>query len=351
MTPGVPLNASKLTRSLAWLANLIVGIGLCGTPAIGQVDGAEATGRAVVGQRVELERVIDGSAAGKKKWIRWVTGENRTSSLFGRPYGVAWEGDDLLVTDPGLGRVVRIDRRGRVKMSPEGAFATPIDIATCNPWNLVTDSASGEVVFIDKNLKPVGKLAEGLTRPTGIACTESSVFVVETGRHRILVYQAGPTTGRGLKPSFELTATFGERGTEPGEFNFPTVIALGVGSLWVGDTLNFRIQRLDAIRGEPLREFGQLGDAPGEMPRIKGITVDPSGFLWVSDAYLNQVSLYSPDGTFLMYLGEASAADDGFSFPAGIAAHPDGRVAVVDSMNRRIQIYRLVPSPSPEKGS
>jgi sugar lactone lactonase YvrE len=147
-----------------------------------------------------------------------------------------------------------------------------------------------------------------------------------------------------------LTDTIGERGSQPGEFNFPTTIALGVGSLWVGDTLNFRIQRLDAVHGEPLREFGQLGDAPGEMPRIKGITIDASGFLWISDAHLNQVSLYDPDGTFLMYLGETSETDDGFSFPAGIASHPDGRIAVVDSLNRRIQVYRLVFSPKSEKG-
>ena len=135
---------------------------------------------------------------------------------------------------------------------------------------------------------------------------------------------------------------WGGRGAGPGLFNFPAALSLHAGNLWVGDTLNFRVQRLDAIRGEPVGTFGRLGDAAGEMPRIKGVAVDAAGILWVSDAHLDRVALFRPDGTFLTDIGGKGELPGEFSFPAGLAAHPDGRVAIVDSLNRRIQIFRRV---------
>ena len=65
------------------------------------------------------------------------------------------------------------------------------------------------------------------------------------------------------------------------------------------------------------------------------------------DAFLNQIALFRPDGTFLMAFGGEGTAVGQFSFPAGIAAHPDGRVAVVDSLNKRVQIFSLLPTRDP----
>ena len=118
-------------------------------------------------------------------------------------------------------------------------------------------------------------------------------------------------------------------------------IAIAGDTLWVGDTLNFRIQRISLSSGEALSAFGQLGDASGETPRIKGIAVDRDGNLWVADALLDEVSLYKQSGEYLMGLGESGAEPGQFSFPAGVSAHSDGRVAIVDSLNRRVQIFRL----------
>ena len=141
------------------------------------------------------------------------------------------------------------------------------------------------------------------------------------------------------------TRSVGRRGGGQGEFNFPTVVATTREALWVGDTLNFRLQRFALEGGGFLGAFGRLGDAPGEMPRLKGLAVDPGGNLWLSDAHLDQVALFRPDGAFLMALPGNGSPDGGFSFPAGIATHPDGRVAIVDSLNRRLQILRLVDTP------
>ena len=282
--------------------------------------------------RVRLQSVIELHGRLERNAARLLSrlGGDEATFAFRRPYAVAWDGEDLLVTDPDAGRVARIDQRGRIHLSPERALAHPIGLAVCRSGIVVTDAVEGKVALLDRELRRVRWLAEDLHRPTGVACSGERVFVVETGAHRVLV----------LTPDGE-PQSFGERGTASGDFNFPTSIALDGEALLIGDTLNFRIQRL-AANGEALGGFGQLGDSPGEMPRTKGITIDSAGQIWVTDAHLDRVTLYAADGKLLISLGTRGEGLAQFSFPAGVAAHPDGRVAVVDSFNRRLQVFQLV---------
>ncbi len=298
--------------------------------------------------------------------------------LFQRPLGVAFDEDNLIVTDPGSGRVLRIGGRGRVRRSAAELFRSPIGVASCRSGILVSDSRLGRVALLDRELRLLRWVAQDLQRPTGVACIGDRLFVIETGRHRVLALEpsgwmvpaeglagdtrVGERAGRSFVPAADGDALFvfepdrvvrvlGGRGDGPGEFNFPTVIAPGLERLWVGDTLNFRIQGFEPQSGEFFFSFGRLGDSPGEMPRVKGLTVDSAGRLWISDAHLEQIAIYSPDGIFLTALGGPGRGPGTFSFPAGLAAHPDGRVAVVDSLNRRVQILRLETGPARPPGA
>jgi DNA-binding beta-propeller fold protein YncE len=307
-------------------------------------DGVPAVSDPVATGDIRLERIIDNPTLARKKkgarLRRWITGEASPAVLY-RPYGLAWDGDSLLVADPGMGRVVRVSHRNRVSTSPAGLMESPIGVARCTPGIVVTDSRLGDVRLLDKNLKPLAKIAEGLELPTGVACDGERIFVLETGRHRVRVFVPSDRAA---------DESWGGRGEKAGEFNFPAVAAWDEGTLWVGDTLNFRVQRLDGAAGDVLQVFGRLGDAPGDMPRIKGLAVDDGGRLWVSDAHLDVVSLFRPDGTLLAHLGGTTSGERQFSFPAGIATHPDGRVAVADSLNRRIHIFRVITAAPQEAG-
>ena len=77
----------------------------------------------------------------------------------------------------------------------------------------------------------------------------------------------------------------------------------------------------------------------GEMPRLKGIAGGRLDTIWITDAILDQVAVFRTDGEFLMAFGGNGDGPAQFSFPAGIAAHRDGRIAVVDSLNRRVQTF------------
>jgi DNA-binding beta-propeller fold protein YncE len=277
------------------------------------------------------------TSTGRGKVRRWL-GVDGARGPFRRPYGIAWDGDDLLLADPDGGRVARVLLRGRATLSSEALFVQPIGIASCEAGIVVSDSERGGVALLDPELRLVRWLARDLARPTGVSCAGGTIYVTETAAHRVVVIEADGAIRH-----------VGRRGERPGEFNFPTALAVHRNALFVADALNFRIQRLDAASGRHLGAFGRLGDAPGEMPRLKGIAVDRSEHLWVADAHLDQVALYDADGNFLIALGGPGTAPGEFAFPAGVAARGDGRIAVADSLNRRLQIFELVGAGAEER--
>jgi hypothetical protein len=282
--------------------------------------------------RVRLERVMttDRDTGRERSFLDAFAGGSATP-LFERPYGVAWSGGDLAVTDPGAGRLVVIGADGRVRKTPERLLEAPVGVAACRSGFVVTEPAAGRVSAVSADLARRETIVEGLSRPTGVACLGFDLFVLETGSHSIWYRKGDGTTGR-----------WGRRGVASGEFNYPAAIATSASLLFVGDTLNFRVQKLDAGSGAAAGSFGRLGDAAGETPRIKGIGIDARGVVWVTDALLDQVALYDREGAYLMTVGGAGTGPGSFSFPAGVAGHPDGRVAVVDSLGRRVQIFRIL---------
>lgn len=331
------------------LASVLV-LGLAAAPVAGLPQSGFPAGAVTV----SLDRVIVSERdLGRANLFRRLTGR-RADDLFERPYGVAWDGDDLLVTDPGGARVLRLGKKRRVGRTPQNLLESPIGIAVCSQGIVVSDSIAGKVVVLDSRLHLKRWLAEGgLVRPTGVACQRERIFVVETGRHRVLAFEPAAreegddggssfvplADGEVVVPGDVRVRALGRRGTADGEFNFPTTITLGADSLWVGDTLNFRLQRFDLASGAFVAGFGRLGDTAGEMPRVKGLAIDGSGRLWVTDAYLDELAVYAAGGTFLAALGRRGSEPGELSFPAGISIHADGRIAVADSFNRRLQVF------------
>lgn len=318
-------------------------------PCVGELESVAAGSRASRGTgwpadhpRVELEGIVELEQlkrGGAGRLLDLLVGRRARAQRSRRPFGAAWDGEALLITDPDGGRVVRITPGGRQTAFIETPFEAPIGVAACDAGIVVSDSERGSVGLLDRDLRFIRWLAEGLVRPTGAACLGETIVVAETGKHRLLMLGAG-SDGKGPVHRESAVRALGRRGDGDGEFNFPTSVSFGGGFLWVGDTLNFRLQRFEPPGWSFSGTFGRLGDAAGELPRLKGVAVDAAGRIWVSDAHLDQVALYRPDGTFLLALGGRGDLAGEFSFPAGIAAHPDGRVAVVDSLNLRVQIFR-----------
>ncbi len=258
-----------------------------------------------------------------------------------RPHGVglsavAGTEDTVCVADPGA-RGVWVHAGDRpARFVGLGVLLSPIDCAFLPDARLVvTDSAARAVVAFDDRGRIAWRLGkEELARPTGLAVDVAGgrLWIADAKAHRLLAVDfEGKVTGR-----------VGQRGQEAGSFNFPTALAVDHrGSIYVLDTLNFRVQILSAA-GEPRREFGIAGDGPGTFLRPRGIAVDAARRIYVSDALFDNVQIFDLEGRLLLALGRRGRQPGQFSMPAGVGVHPDGRLYVADAYNRRVQVFGLL---------
>ncbi|MGI9253025.1 MAG: NHL repeat-containing protein, partial [Thermomicrobiales bacterium] len=73
--------------------------------------------------------------------------------------------------------------------------------------------------------------------------------------------------------------------------------------------------------------------APDFTPSAVAVAAD--GAIWACDLHTGRVIRFTPGGDQIGSIGD----DDPFLAPSGIAALPDGRVAVADTGNHRIRVY------------
>lgn len=270
--------------------------------------------------------------SGWSRFWSWLTGDVEATALT-RPFSVALAPDGrVAVADPGA-RGVRVydPRRGRHQRLLEGLRA-PLGLAFAGDLLVVADGETRGLTAFDVEGKPA-KLpwrVPEFGRPTSLTWDAAGgrLFVVDAVSHCVHVLTAGEP------------ARLGERGEGDGQFNFPTHAAFGGGRLYVTDSLNFRVQVFDgALRFE--RAFGGLGDAPGDLPRPKGVAVDARGVVWVVEGSFDAVQAFDGRGELVAILGGAGTGPGQFWLPAGAAIDPRGRLYVADTWNGRVQVFEL----------
>lgn len=279
---------------------------------------------------------------GFQRLIDRVTGQ--VPFHFIRPTGVAARGTALYVADPGAQALVVLDSaEGKASIVTHvGArrLVSPVVVAL-GPANtlFLVDSALRNVFVLDASgqlLRTIG--GEGrLARPAGVAYDAAAdrLYVSDSGTHRIVVFAAD---GRML-------GTIGENGSGPGQFNFPTHLALTrAGELLVTDTLNFRVQVFDRD-GRPLASLGRVGDGSGNFASPKGVGADSSGHLYVVDALFDAVQVFDREGTLLLVFGERGTRAGQFWLPNGLFVDDKDRVYVADAYNQRVAVFGRVTAP------
>jgi DNA-binding beta-propeller fold protein YncE len=156
--------------------------------------------------------------------------------------------------------------------------------------------------------------------------------VVDTYGHDIKVYGKD---GRLLR-------TLGSRGDKPGEFNYPTYLVLANGNLYVSDTMNARVQVLDAETGHSKLVIGELGLNVGNLVRPKGVAVDSEGDIYVVESYFDRLLVYNKEGQFLMPIGSEGQRIGEFYLPAGVWIDSHNQVFVADMMNGRVMLFQFL---------
>jgi len=90
----------------------------------------------------------------------------------------------------------------------------------------------------------------------------------------------------------------GIKGSRPGEFYFPSSIAIDHDRcrIIVSDTGNHRMQVLSSIDGSFLLEFGSQGDQPGQLKLPHGVCIDNQGRIIVADTRNLRLQSFTPEG-------------------------------------------------------
>lgn len=232
-----------------------------------------------------------------------------------KPFGVATLDHKVFIADTGAPRVVVLNMVTRTfdqfGVKGRGVLRKPINVRIGPDHRLyVADTLRKQVVVFDEQGKYLGAIGDGQEfKPADVAVYGDEVYVLDIDAHDIKVYDRSAGT---------LKRTLGQRGSEPGSFNFPSNMVFDEeGNLFVCDSMNFRVQKLGP-NGDSLLSFGGAGDTAGFFSRPRGIAVDRSGIIYVVDALTGIVQMFNAEGQPLMFFGRGGTDEGELMLPAQI---------------------------------
>ena len=141
---------------------------------------------------------------------------------------------------------------------------------------------------------------------------EGNVYVAHWNSNKLAAYS----------PTGELLREWGKHGSADGEFQLPGSVALGPdGLLYVPDQGNSRVQKFTR-EGQFVGKWGEHGSEPGQFGgdqpvggRFAGpqfVAFDLAANVYTTDAALDRVQKFTPDGKLLAHWGSESAEPGGF---------------------------------------
>ena len=253
------------------------------------------------------------------------------------PYGVTFCPNTNLLYVADTKRVMIYDTEGNWRgcWGREGGsgnqvdIGDPVDIACERDRNnmIITDNDSDECIIynisdgsIERRFGGRGDGDGEFENIRGVACYGGNIFVVDQNAGRVSVFDS---YGGYLR-------RFGAR-----YLKVPQYITIGGphNHVFVSDT-----ERHDVCvfsqQGEFLRSFGK-NDGAGAT----GITVDQQGYVSVCRPNASIVQVYRPDGELYCLFGRPGSSPGCLYNPVGMELLPDGRLAVSDNKNHRVQLF------------
>ncbi len=180
--------------------------------------------------------------------------------------------------------------------------------------------------------------AEGeLALPRNMAVgADGRIYVLDSGNHRLQVFE----------PDGSFVTGWGTFGTEAGQFNEPWGIAVDDEYVYVADTWNHRIQKF-TLDGQFAGAFGASGspdlesgdEGLGLFFGPRSIVILQDGRLAVTDTGNHRMQVLDSEGNFELQAGGFGNDLGQMNEPVGLGIGPDGFVYLADTWNSRVQQF------------
>lgn len=266
---------------------------------------------------------------------------------------------------------------------PTGVYVTDKIFVTNHADSLLRCFTKGETPEPIWQFGDTGSSINLLNEPYSVAVNGNDVWVSDTGNLRILNYQFSETfnnlNDNALKNAATLitdfdgckyevfpagnkvvkTDSFGRvlwvigrkdeeggfiAGNKSGEFDNPTLIALVDGYLYIKDTGNSRIQKINP-EGNFIDDFPLVSVATQNMyiNAPADIKIDQSGNKYIVNTGKHNVIKTDASGIFIWSIGKADGTSGSgvseLNAPQGIDVALDGTLYIADTGNHRILVY------------
>jgi DNA-binding beta-propeller fold protein YncE len=239
--------------------------------------------------------------------------------------------------------VKEISSADKLRLFATGTMGTaeglgkPYGVAVHKGRIYVTDTVKRAVLMFDvpgNKFKMLGTEGPGaLRKPIGIAVSkQGEVFVADNTAKRIVVF------GRDGK----FLRAFGD----PSMLRRPSGVAVSPDSkhAYVIDTGGVSSQEhhlyiFNAKTGELEKTIGTRGRKDGEFNLALQVTTADDGTVYVTDSGNFRVQAFNPDGSHKMTFGTVGRKLGNFARPKGIATDKDGNIYVIDSAFGNFQIF------------
>ncbi len=213
------------------------------------------------------------------------------------------------------------------------------------PWGVavfqgrvyVTDTLKRAVLMFDvpgKKFKSFGKEGPGaLRKPIGIAASPTGeIYVADNTAKRIVVFDKDGKFLRAIGNRSMLKRPSGVAISPDGS----RVYVIDTGGI---DTQEHHLYIFNAQTGDLERTVGTRGNQEGEFNLALQVTTAKDGTVYVTDSGNFRVQAFTADGNFKMAFGQVGRKTGNFARPKGIATDSDGNIYVVDSSFGNFQIF------------
>ena len=299
---------------------------------------------------------------------------------FNFPFGLAVDAADrIIVTENFNNRVQIFDESGNFLSkfgsvgSGNGQFSGPRGIAVNSSSDIiVADPTFHRIQVFDSSGNFLFKFGSRCVLASGIGCVDpdgpgpleigdgqffSGEIVAVNATDNIIVSDRDNSRIQVFDQSGNFLFKFGSRcvlasgigcvdpdGSGPlqigdGQFNFARGVAVDEsGNIIISDTRNHRIQVFDPS-GNFLFKFGTFGSGDGQVRFQIGVTVNNSNQIIVADAGNHRIQVFDSLGNFLYKFGNIGSNDGQFLGPRNVAVDGTGRMIITDPVNHRVQVF------------